>query len=128
MQLEKIIQERRWPRTTLFIPFGSRVYGTARPDSDHDYLVVFPENNGPLGLELAFENTNLQTLTRTRFRRSFASARPKSEATRTHHTHPAEPTRLVPRHPSSGQGGFGIILCGTHRAKPALQKSAYWMT
>lgn len=52
MQRDKIIQERCWPRTTLFIPFGSRVYGTARPVSDDDYLVVFPENDGPSGQEL----------------------------------------------------------------------------
>jgi len=26
----------------LLFPFGSRVYGTARPDSDHDYLAVAP--------------------------------------------------------------------------------------
>ncbi|WP_309714294.1 nucleotidyltransferase domain-containing protein [Armatimonas sp.] len=63
MQLDKIISERHWPHTTLFIPFGSRVYGTARPDSDDDYLVVFPENDGPSGLELALENTNLQIFT-----------------------------------------------------------------
>jgi hypothetical protein len=28
----------------LLFPFGSRVYGTARADSDHDYLAVVPEN------------------------------------------------------------------------------------
>ncbi|WP_395088906.1 nucleotidyltransferase domain-containing protein [Armatimonas sp.] len=67
MQHEKIVKERCWPSTALFVPFGSRVYGTARLESDHDYLVVFPENNGPSGLELVLENTNLHTYTLTEF-------------------------------------------------------------
>jgi len=33
-------------RNTLVMPYGSRVYGTAKPDSDYDFIAVVPNGTG----------------------------------------------------------------------------------
>jgi Nucleotidyltransferase domain len=63
MQTDTIIPQQAWPSTTLVVPFGSQVYGTVRPDSDRDFLVVFPGNDGPSGQELTWDKSNFQTFT-----------------------------------------------------------------
>ena len=61
MKFHELILRNQWPSETLFVPFGSQVYGTMRPDSDSDFLVVFPANNGVSFSELVFDNVDFQT-------------------------------------------------------------------
>lgn len=63
LSLHELIPRYGWPSETCFIPFGSQVYGTALPDSDIDYLVVFPDDYPFGGQELRSANLNLQTYT-----------------------------------------------------------------
>lgn len=61
MKFHELTLRNQWPPETFYIPFGSQVYGTRRPDSDSDYFVVFPANNGVSFSELVFDGCDFQT-------------------------------------------------------------------
>jgi Nucleotidyltransferase domain len=63
LPLHELISQQGWPADTQLIPFGSQVYGTARPDSDTDLIVVFLSGDAPGGDELTIGRYNLQTYT-----------------------------------------------------------------
>lgn len=63
MNFPELTHNNGWPETTIYVPFGSQVYGTALPDSDLDFIAVFPDNIAISESELVFGNVNIQTLT-----------------------------------------------------------------
>ena len=52
----------------LFVPYGSKVYGTAGKDSDDDYLAIVPANRrANTGEEYRRENVNIHIFNRRDF-------------------------------------------------------------
>ena len=52
----------------LFVPYGSRVYGTAGKDSDEDYLAIVPANRrADTGEEYQRDNVNIHIFNRRDF-------------------------------------------------------------
>lgn len=88
-----------WPEGALSIPFGSQVYGTARSDSDFDYLVVFPHDNGVTGCERLFGRFNFQTYNQTDLQRQLEE----------HQIHALE-VYFVPGSPLPGRLQFTLNL------------------
>lgn len=60
MNLHTLSQIKGWPAETIYIPFGSQVYGTALPDSDLDFIAVFPRDTGLTACELVFDRCDIQ--------------------------------------------------------------------
>jgi hypothetical protein len=52
----------------IFVPYGSRVYGTARANSDEDYMAIVPENRkADTGAEYDHNNVNIHIYNRRDF-------------------------------------------------------------
>jgi predicted nucleotidyltransferase len=52
----------------VFVPYGSRIYGTNRPDSDYDYMAIVPANRrADTGTEYNRGNTNIHIYNRYDF-------------------------------------------------------------
>lgn len=52
----------------LFVPYGSRVYGTHKENSDYDYLAIIPENRrADTGTEFWHNNVNVHIYNRRDF-------------------------------------------------------------
>ena len=52
----------------IFVPYGSRVYGTARKNSDEDYIAIVPENRkADTGTEYSHNNIDIHIYNRRDF-------------------------------------------------------------
>lgn len=68
---------------TLFLPYGSRVYGTAKPDADYDFIAVVPNNSrieDGTGYHLFHDDgdLNLQVESRDTFQRHLTEHKVKA--------------------------------------------------
>lgn len=53
----------------LIFPYGSRVYGTNKNNSDYDYIVVVPDNSKlKTGSEISYDNLDLHIYQKTDFK------------------------------------------------------------